>query len=121
MEEAMKSANEEKVTEELSDSFRETMHATREMYARQVNEASKNLDLLNRIQISEHDRVRFGSIVFTNNQNYFICTGLGELKIDDKSFQTVSTLSPLYQILSDKKKGETFMFLDRLYTVVEVF
>jgi hypothetical protein len=121
MEDAMKSANEEKVTEELSDSFRENMHATRDMYARQVQEGLNNIGLLNRIMIQEHDRVRFGSVVFTNFQNYFISTGLGEIKVDDKGFLTVSTLSPLFQILADKKKGDTFMFLDRLYTVIEVF
>jgi hypothetical protein len=121
MEEAMKSANEEKVSEEMSDSFRENMHATRDMYARQVQEGLNNIGLLNRIMIQEHDRVKFGSVVFTNFQNYFISTGLGEIKSDDKSFLTVSTLSPLFQILADKRKGDTFMFLDRLYTVIEVF
>jgi len=121
MEDALTSANAEKVTEELSDSFRESMHATRDMYARQANEGVNNLGLLNRINIVEHDKVKFGSVVFTNFQNYFISTGLGEIKVDDLSFQAVSTLAPLFQILVDKRKGDTFMFLDRLYTVVEVF
>jgi hypothetical protein len=121
MEDALTSANAEKVTEELSDSFRESMHATRDMYARQANEGVNNLGLLNRINIIEHDKVKFGSVVFTNFQNYFISTGLGEIKIDDLSFQAVSTLAPLFQILVDKRKGDTFMFLDRLYTVIEVF
>ena len=121
MEEALTSANAEKVSEELSDSFRESMHATRDMYARQANEGVNNLGLLNRINIVEHDKVKFGSVVFTNFQNYFISTGLGEIKVEDMSFQAVSTLAPLFQILVDKKKGDTFMFLDRLYTVVEVF
>jgi len=121
MEDALTSANAEKVSEELSDSFRESMHATRDMYARQANEGVNNLGLLNRINIVEHDKVRFGSVVFTNFQNYFISTGLGEIKVDDLSFQAVSTLAPLFQILVDKHKGDTFMFLDRLYTVIEVF
>jgi hypothetical protein len=121
MEDALSSANAEKVSEELSDSFRESMHATRDMYARQANEGVNNLGLLNRINIVEHDKVKFGSVVFTNFQNYFISTGLGEIKVDDLSFQAVSTLAPLFQILVDKRKGDTFMFLDRLYTVIEVF
>lgn len=121
MEDALTSANAEKVTEELSDSFRESMHATRDMYARQANEGVNNLGLLNRINIVEHEKVKFGSVVFTNFQNYFISTGLGEIKVDDLSFQAVSTLAPLFQILVDKRKGDTFMFLDRLYTVIEVF
>jgi hypothetical protein len=121
MEDALSSANEEKVTEELSDSFRESMHATRDMYARQAQEGVNSLGLLNRIMVQEHDKVKFGSVVFTNFQNYFISTSLGELKVEDKTFQTVSTLSPLFQILADKRKGDTFMFLDRLYTVLEVF
>jgi hypothetical protein len=121
MEDALNSANAEKVSEELSDSFRESMHATRDMYARQANEGVNNLGLLHRINIVEHDKVKFGSVVFTNFQNYFISTGIGEIKIDDLSFHAISTLAPLFQILLDKRKGDTFMFLDRLYTVIEVF
>jgi predicted metal-binding transcription factor (methanogenesis marker protein 9) len=121
MEDALNSANAEKVSEELSDSFRESMHATRDMYARQANEGVNNLGLLHRINIVEHDKVKFGSVVFTNFQNYFVSTGIGEIKIDDLSFHAISTLAPLFQILLDKRKGDTFMFLDRLYTVIEVF
>lgn len=121
MEDALNSANAEKVSEELSDSFRESMHATRDMYARQANEGVNNLGLLHRINIVEHDKVKFGSVVFTNFQNYFVSTGIGEIKVDELSFQAISTLAPLFQILLDKKKGDTFMFLDRLYTVIEVF
>ncbi|WP_299249053.1 hypothetical protein [uncultured Cytophaga sp.] len=121
MEDALNSANAEKVSEELSDSFRESMHATRDMYARQANEGVNNLGLLHRINVVEQDKVKFGSVVFTTFQNYFVSTGIGEIKVDELSFHAISTLAPLFQILWDKKKGDTFMFLDRLYTVIEVF
>jgi hypothetical protein len=122
MEDAQDSANQEKgASEDLSDSFRETMQATRDMYARQVHEGVNTLALLNRIVVQEHEWVKFGSVIFTDYQNYFISSGLGEIKINDLSFITVSTLSPLFQILASKKKGEQFMFLDRMYRVVDVF
>jgi len=121
MNEAQQSANEEKNNEEMADSFRETMHATRDVYARQVQEGVNTLGLLNRIIIKPIEVVKFGSVVITDFQNYFISAGLGEVKIDDKVFVTVSTLTPLFQILSDKKKGDLFMFLDRKYRILDVF
>lgn len=122
MEDAQESANQEKGnSEDQSDSFRENMQATRDMYARQVHEGVNTLALLNRIVVQEHEWVKFGSVIFTDYQNYFISSGLGEIKMNDLSFITVSTLSPLFQILASKKKGEQFMFLDRMYRVVDVF
>ena len=123
MEEALASATSEKGAEGegLSDSYRETMHATRDMHARQVHEGTNTLALLNRIQIQEHDWVKFGSVIITDYQNYFISSGLGEITINDEAFITVSTLSPLFQILASKEKGVQFMFLDRMYRVLEVF
>ncbi|MDB5255584.1 MAG: hypothetical protein JWM14_279 [Chitinophagaceae bacterium] len=122
MEDAQESANQEKGnSEDQSDSFRENMQATRDMYARQVHEGVNTLALLNRIVVQEHEWVKFGSVIFTDYQNYFISSGLGEIKINELSFITVSTLSPLFQILASKKKGEQFMFLDRMYRVVDVF
>lgn len=122
MEDAQDSANQEKGnSEDQSDSFRENMQATRDMYARQVHEGVNTLALLNRIVVQEHEWVKFGSVIFTDYQNYFISSGLGEIKINELSFITVSTLSPLFQILASKKKGEQFMFLDRMYRVVDVF
>ncbi|HSZ24597.1 MAG TPA: hypothetical protein VK766_02705 [Cytophagaceae bacterium] len=122
MDDAQQSANEEKNSnEDMSDSFRETMHATRDVYARQVQEGINTLGLLNRIIIKPLDVIKFGAVVITDFQNYFISAGLGEVKIDDKNFVTVSTLTPLYQILSEKKKGDLFMFLDRKYRILDVF
>lgn len=122
MEEAQESANSERTSEDMSESFRETMQATRDMYARQVHEGTNTLALLNRIMIvQEHEWVKFGSVIITDYQNYFISSGLGEITINDESFITVSTLSPLFQILASKQKGAQFMFLDRMYKVLEVF
>ncbi|MCS6823367.1 MAG: GreA/GreB family elongation factor [Cytophagaceae bacterium] len=122
MDEAQQSANEEKNSnEEMTDSFRETMQATRDVYARQVQEGLNTLGLLNRIVIQPLDVVKFGAVVITDFQNYFISAGVGEIKMDEANFVTVSTLSPLYQILADKKKGDIFMFLDRKYRILDVF
>ncbi len=122
MEEAQESANSERTSEDMSESFRETMQATRDMYARQAHEGTNTLALLNRIMIvQEHEWVKFGSVIITDYQNYFISSGLGEITINDESFITVSTLSPLFQILASKQKGAQFMFLDRMYKVLEVF
>src|SRR5690606_12650572 len=108
MNEAQESANEEKGSmEEEFDSFRESMHITRDMFARQFNEGMNSLTLLKRINPAlTQSTITPGAMVYTNLQNYFISISLGEIEIDNEKFMTVSALTPIFQALSGKKPGE---------------
>jgi hypothetical protein len=120
---AQESVNDQKGnTEEESDSFRETMQVTIDMHARQLDEGIKGLAILNRINpaITYKDIV-LGSIVCTELQNYFISISLGEVIVDKKKFMTISTISPLYKAISEKKKGDTFELRDKKYKITDVF
>ncbi len=123
MDEAQESANEEKgSTEEKFDSFRESMQITRDMYARQLQEAIDGLALLKRIVIVPiADSVKLGAVVHTNLQNYFISASLGELDYDENTYMAISTQTPIYQALAGKKKGDTFVFRDQKYRILEIF
>ncbi|HEY8400279.1 MAG TPA: hypothetical protein VIK89_03400, partial [Cytophagaceae bacterium] len=122
MDEAQEGANEEQgSTEEKFDGFRESLQITRDMYAKQLHEGLNNLGLLNRIFINLHEEVMLGSVIFTEHQNYFISVSLGEIKIDDVSFVSVSNQSPIYKALAGKRKGEKFYFRDSEFTILECF
>jgi len=123
MDEAQESANEEKgSTEEKFDSFRESMQITRDMHARQLQEAIDGLALLKRIVIVPlADTVKLGAVVHTNLQNYFISASLGELEYDENNYMAVSTQTPIYLALAGKRKGDTFVFRDQKYRILEVF
>jgi hypothetical protein len=123
MKEAQESANNDSSgsSEDYFGAFKESMQATIDLYGRQVQEGMEALALLNRIIVKKEDSVRFGTVVYTNFQNYFISIGIGEIKIDGESYVTVSTQTPLYQILHGKKKGDEFSFLDQKYKILDVF
>ncbi|MFL5730063.1 MAG: hypothetical protein ACJ75J_11305 [Cytophagaceae bacterium] len=123
MDEAQECANEEKgSTEEKFDSFRETMQIARDMHARQVAEGIDGLALLKRISIVPLvDHVKLGSIVYTTLQNYFISASLGEIEHDGKTYMAISTMTPLYQALAGKQKGDKFNFRDEEYKITNVF
>jgi hypothetical protein len=123
MDEAQESANEEKGSnEEKFDSFRETMQIARDMHARQLAEGIDGLALLKRIAIAplvEH--VKLGSIVCTNLQNYFISASLGVIESSGKTYMAISTMTPLYQALAGKQKGDKFSFRNTEYKIIDVF
>jgi hypothetical protein len=123
MNDAQESANEEKGSmEEKFDSFRESMHVTRDMYARQYQEGVNSLTILKRINPNlEHNTVILGSVVYTDFQNYFVSVSLGEINVNGEKFITISTLTPLFQALAGKSKGDKFKFRDQLYTILDVF
>jgi hypothetical protein len=123
MDEAQESANEEKgSTEEKFDSFRESMQIARDMHARQVAEGIDGLALLKRITIVPLvDHVKLGAIVQTTLQNYFISASLGEIEHEGKNYMAISTMTPLYQSLAGKQKGDKFSFRDGEYKITNVF
>ncbi|HEX8549041.1 MAG TPA: hypothetical protein VF691_18895 [Cytophagaceae bacterium] len=123
MNDAQESANEEKGSmEDKFDSFRESMHITRDMYARQLIESTNSYNILKRINPNvEHPAVILGAVVSTDLQNYFISVSIGEIKVGDQSYLTISPQTPLYQALAGKKKGEKFTFRDKTYTITNVF
>jgi hypothetical protein len=123
MDEAQESANEEKgSTEEKFDSFRESMQIARDMHARQVAEGIDGLALLKRISIVPLvDHVKLGAIVCTTLQNYFISASLGEIEHNGKTYMAISTMTPLYQSLAGKQKGDKFNFRDGEYKITNVY
>jgi hypothetical protein len=123
MDEAQESANEEKgSTEEKFDSFRESMQIARDMHARQVAEGIDGLALLKRISIVPLvDHVKLGAIVYTTLQNYFISASLGDIEHEGKHYMAISTMTPLYQSLAGKQKGDKFNFRDGEYKITNVF
>lgn len=107
--------------EDNMESFRESLQNERDMYARQIQEGIDGLSVLNRITLTEHSSVKLGSVVKTDMMNYFISISLGEIKTDGEKFIAISTNSPIYQLLSGKKKGDTFSFRNQEIKILDVY
>jgi len=66
------------------------------------------------------DRIGFGSLVRTNQGNYFISVALGKVTINQDDFFAISLVSPLGQLLKDKEAGDSIQFNGRTLKVQEI-
>ncbi len=126
MNEAQESANEEKGSmEEKFESFRTQLQQDRDMYAKQFVEAKDKLEMLSRISSQKiSSSVESGAVVITDaKQKFYISISLAELKIDEKpsSYFAISTAAPIYEVMSGKKKGESFEFRGKMIKIIELF
>jgi len=87
----------------------------------QLSKTLKTLKKLSNINISKtSDIVEYGSLVLTNNGNYFISIAYGKIEIENNIFYSISLASPLGKLLLNKKAGEHFTFQEKEYTVLNI-
>lgn len=123
MEDAQNSANEEGKSS-MGDKY-ETARAmgqiVRDMNAKQLNEALKELAILKLINPETQQTViQSGSVTVTSSGNYFIAVSAGMLKADGKTWVALSPATPLAQVLLNKKAGDVFEFRGKKEKVLEV-
>ncbi len=63
------------------------------------------------------DKVEFGSLVLTNQGNYFISIGLGKVEIEDEIFYSISMASPIGQILRNRIIGDIIQFQAKSFII----
>ncbi|MBL0129571.1 MAG: GreA/GreB family elongation factor [Flavobacteriales bacterium] len=65
-------------------------------------------------------RVGFGSLVTTDQGDYFIAIGLGQVEVDGQSCFVISLASPIGQALKDKQIGDAVAFNSRIIRVMSI-
>jgi transcription elongation GreA/GreB family factor len=66
-------------------------------------------------------KVELGSIVITSQSNYFIASGVGQIRIDDDMYLVISAMAPIAQGLLDKTPGEKTEFNGKSIKIYEIF
>lgn len=66
------------------------------------------------------EQVAFGSLVITDQGNYFVAIGLGRIEVGNEPCFAISLASPIGQALKDKRAGDEVLFNGRSITVREV-
>ncbi len=61
-----------------------------------------------------------GSLVSTNHGNFYICIGLGKVKLAERLFYVISLDSPIGKVLKNKKVGDIVPFQNRHYVIKEI-
>lgn len=104
------------------DTFKEEAQTKRDVYKKQLLDIQKSLSVLNEMPIKITGAVQFGSVIETNENNYFISIGaLDAVNVDGLKYLSVSPESPLGQILLNKKSGDGFDFRGRKIKIKSIF
>lgn len=65
-------------------------------------------------------KVVSGSLVHTNNGNFYMAASIGKVALDNQSFFAISLASPMGKLLLTKKENESFSLNGREYTILKV-
>lgn len=90
-----------------------------EMQLLKALELKKRLTSINITK--ENSEVVLGSLVITNQGNYFISIGLGKVMIDSTKYFAISVLSPIGQLLLTKTIGATVTFNKREIKIAGIY
>jgi len=88
----------------------------------QLAEAQKLKVALAQIK-SDHPTniVQSGSLVITNQGNFYIAISAGQLMVDNTSYFSISSVSPIGSKLIGLKEGAQFSFNSKAYQVEKVY
>ncbi|MFA6085766.1 3-oxoacyl-ACP synthase [Mucilaginibacter sp.] len=87
----------------------------------QLNEANKLMVVLNQLSIkSTSQRAEPGSLVITNNGNFYISISAGILELDGKSYFAVSPASPIGIKLKGMRAGDEFILNGKNYQIQSI-
>lgn len=126
--EAMASAQESANREEKSsagdkhETARAMSQLERDMNARQLEEATRELELLQRVDVLQlYQMASLGSVVITEKGFYFIASGLGQVEFEGLRVFVVSQKAPVTLALMGKRENEVFSFNNLTQKIDMVF
>lgn len=120
IEEAQKASNDD-TKSSAGDKF-ETGRAMMEQETQrntiQLNEANKLKVALNQLNPNVvSDKAEIGSLVVTNNGNFYIAISAGKIIVNDEAYFAISPASPVGLILIGRRKGDEFQLKDKHYQI----
>jgi transcription elongation GreA/GreB family factor len=93
-----------------------------EKYSQQLAEASKSKQVLGKIDPNVVSKIaQPGSVVKTNNGNYYIAISTGQFLVENENYFTISPASPVGIKLINTKPGDSFSLNNREYKVLDVY
>lgn len=112
------SSNQQSLQSETKSSAGDKHETGRAMLQLEIEKAGKQLssvqkmkETLSKIDIANTStKVHLGSIIYTNNVNYFISIPAGELITPTEKYYAVSPYSPIGKLLLGKQKNDDIYF-----------
>ena len=123
------SSNQKALTSETKSSAGDKHETGRAMLQLEMEKASQQLEgiytlktILTKVTIDDSsEHVKLGSLIITNQANYFLAISVGEINIGTKKYYAISPSSPIGNLLLGKRVGEEFVFNKKTITIDEVY
>ncbi len=104
------------------ETTREMLQQDINMNMERLNKAKQDLATLQRIEPnSSSEIINEGSLVLTNNGNFYLSVSAGKYKVDGLLYYAISITSPIGLQLKSKKSGEEFLLNNRSYKILKVY
>lgn len=103
------------------ETTRAMMQIEIENCSKRLQDAQKQYQILIEMTLHDNPSVGLGSLVLTNKGSFFVSVGIGQLAIEDKKYFIISPQSPIAELLMRKKLGESFVFREIKYEILEIF
>ncbi len=93
-------------------------------YEGSIKQWKKALELKNALDRIDptvtKNEIGLGSLVNTNQGNYYISASLGKITLEKEPYFAISFASPLGSVLRGKKVGDQFSFMKKDYEVLTI-
>jgi transcription elongation GreA/GreB family factor len=122
MKEAQNAANSE-TKSSVGDKYETTramMQIEKENKAKQLADALKVKQVLDKLNLQKAAQVVSGSLVLTNQGNFFIAISAGKIEIENQVFFAISTASPIGEHLYGKAQDEEFTFQKKIFKILAI-
>ncbi|MDB4924453.1 MAG: 3-oxoacyl-ACP synthase [Mucilaginibacter sp.] len=99
---------------------REMMQQETNRNMAQLNEANKLKVALNLVNTTaEFKQVETGSVVITDNGNFYLAISAGTLNVDGEQYFAISPASPIALKMKGLKVGDEFSLNGKTYTLID--
>lgn len=122
--EAVQEAANEETKSSAGDKYetgRAMMQQEQDKAASQLMEALKLKKVLDQLNAGkEYQQVQAGSLIFTDQGNFYISASIGQLSLEGVTYMVISPVSPLAQQMAGLQAGEELNFNGRKFKVQQV-
>ncbi|WP_034042481.1 GreA/GreB family elongation factor [Wocania ichthyoenteri] len=100
---------------------RAMLQLEREKAGKQLSEIVKVKEALSKIDTSKSSKIiGLGSVVYTTQANYYIAISAGEFQINSEKIYAISPSTPIGKLLIGKTVGDTIVFRESSFEIIEV-
>ncbi len=109
--------------EDKFDSTKEDLQNKKEAHKKHLAELLKGKAILHQLKTAESSVIVLGTIIETNEANYFICANLPvhDIEVKNKKYIPITFNSPICQVLREASIGETIEFRERDITIKNIY